>query len=132
MIDETLKKLKEDIKNDILSCKTHYYSIFERCDKNNKKYYVIYNDQWPSLDQNLANPDPEGRMVIRNYGPVLSQHLVIYRDVLNEIFKVTNTTFKIFENEDIVIFNKEYRIRVTRNVDIIKQLHKESGQYLLQ
>ncbi len=95
------------------------YIIEEFRNINNEKYYAIFNDRWPDNDTAFVNPDPQGRAILRSYGGHMPQLLLMYKEIVDNVFNNTDTTYSIHENHDIIVYNNQYRIRFTKTIDSI-------------
>lgn len=82
-------------------------------------YYAIFNDCWPEKDTELVKPDPCGRMILQSYGPHMAKMLLMYKEIIDSVYEVNNTTYSIHDNDDIIVYNSEYRIRFSKNINAI-------------
>ena len=82
-------------------------------------YYAIFNDCWPEKDTKLVKPDPYGRMILRSYGAHMARMLLMYKEIIDSVYEVNNTTYSIHDNDDIIVYNSEYRIRFSKNINAI-------------
>ena len=123
------KKLYKKIKKEhskavIATAFSTTYLVEQLTSATGDNYYAIFNDCWPEMDTELVKPDPCGRMILRSYGAHMARMLLMYKEIIDSVYEVNNTTYSIHDNDDIIVYNSEYRIRFSKNINAIPVEYK--------
>ena len=114
------KKIKkEHSKSVIATAFSTTYLIEQLKNADGEVYYAIFNDVWTENDTDCVNPDPQGRAIVKSYGAHMAKMLLMYKEIIDSVYRVNNTTYSIHDNQDIIVYNNDYRIRFSKNINAI-------------
>lgn len=115
-------KLSDIEENIFFTYTADKFILIEMIDSNKEPFYIIFNDKWPEHDVQKIHINQNGeniRDILRNYGSFFAKLLVIFKAAIEKITKTLTVDYVVYVNEEIVVSNNRYRIKITRNLNAI-------------